>query len=74
MSLLWTEQLGRIAPAIAASRFGPNAISLAGFVMGRFRLSKRQATDLLAECFALPMAVSTVVNQQQCGQSFGDFG
>jgi hypothetical protein len=28
-------------------------------------LSKRQATDLLAECFAIPMAVSTVVNQQQ---------
>jgi transposase len=36
-----------------------------GFVMGRFRLSKRQVTDLLAECFTIPMAVSTVVNQQQ---------
>ena len=33
--------------------------------MGRFRLSKRQAADLLAECFAIPMAVGTVVNQQQ---------
>jgi transposase len=51
--------------AIAASWFGPNAISLAGYVMGRFRLSKRQTADLLAECFAIPMAVSTVVNQQQ---------
>jgi transposase len=56
---------GELPPAIAASWFGPNAISLAGYVMGRFRLSKRQATDLLAECFAIPMAVSTVVNQQQ---------
>jgi hypothetical protein len=33
--------------------------------MGRFRLSKRQATDLWAECCAIPMAVSTVVNPQQ---------
>jgi transposase len=40
-------------------------ISLAGYVMGRFRLSKRQVADLLAECFTIPMAVSTVVNQQQ---------
>jgi transposase len=56
---------GELPPEIAASRFGPNVISLAGYVMGRFRLSKRQATDLLAECFAVPMAVSTVVNQQQ---------
>jgi transposase len=56
---------GALPPEIAASWFGPNVISLAGYVMGRFRLSKRQVTDLLAECFALPMAVSTVVNQQQ---------
>jgi transposase len=56
---------GELPPDIAASWFGPNAISLAGFVMGRFRLSKRQVTDLLAECFAIPMAASTVVNQQQ---------
>jgi hypothetical protein len=33
--------------------------------MGRFRLSKRQVSDWLAECFAIPMAVSTVVHQQQ---------
>jgi len=56
---------GELPPEIAASQFGPNVISLAGYVMGRFRLSKRQAADLLAECFALPMAVGTVVNQQQ---------
>jgi transposase len=56
---------GELPPEIAASWFGPNGISLAGLVMGRFRLSKRQVTDLLVECFAIPMAVSTVVNQQQ---------
>jgi transposase len=56
---------GQLPLAIAASWFGPNAISLAGYVMGRFRLSKRQTADLLAECFAIPMAVSTVVNQPQ---------
>ncbi len=56
---------GELPPEIAASWFGPNAISLAGYVMGRFRLSKRQVSDWLAECFAIPMAVSTVVNQQQ---------
>jgi transposase len=33
--------------------------------MGRYRLSKRPVTHLLAECFAIHMAVSTVVNQQQ---------
>jgi transposase len=56
---------GKLPPEIAASQFGPNVISLTGYVMGRFRLSKRQAADLLAECFAIPMAVGTVVNQQQ---------
>jgi transposase len=56
---------GELPPEIAASCFGPNAISLAGYVIGRFRLSKRQVTELLAECFAIPMAASTVVNQQQ---------
>ncbi len=56
---------GELPPEIAAGWFGPNVISLAGYMMGRFRLSKRQVSDWLAECFAIPMAVSTVVNQQQ---------
>lgn len=56
---------GELPPEIAVSWFGPNVISLAGYVMGRFRLSKRQVSDWLAECFTIPMAVSTVVNQQQ---------
>jgi transposase len=56
---------GELPPEIAASWFGPNVISLAGLAMGRFRLSKRQVTGLLAECFEIPMAASTVVNQQR---------
>jgi transposase len=56
---------GKLPPEIAASWFGPNVISLAGLAMGRFRLSKRQVTDFLAECFEIPMAASTVVNQQR---------
>jgi transposase len=56
---------GELPPEIAASWFGPNVISLVGLLMGRCRLSKRQVTHLLAECFAIEMAASTVVNQQQ---------
>jgi hypothetical protein len=39
--------------------------------MGRFRLSKRQVTHLLSECFAIEMAASTVVNQQQVSMRSG---
>ena len=53
---------GALPPEIAASWFGPNVISLSGW---RFRLSKRQTAGLLAECFSIPLAVGTVVNQQQ---------
>jgi transposase len=56
---------GEPPPAVAASWFGPNVISLVGLLMGRYRLSKRQVTHLLAECFGITMATSTVVNQQQ---------
>ena len=56
---------GDLPPAVAASWFGPNVISLVGLLMGRYRLSKRQVTHLLAECFGITMAASTVVNQQQ---------
>jgi transposase len=40
-------------------------LPLSGLLMGRYRLSKRQVTHLLAECFGITMAASTVVNQQQ---------
>jgi transposase len=56
---------GELPPEISASWFGPNVISLDGLAMGRFRLSKRQVTDFLAECFTIPMAASTVANQQR---------
>jgi transposase len=56
---------GELPAEVAASWFGPNAISLAGLLMGRYRLSKRQVTQAMAECFEIPMAASTVVNQQQ---------
>jgi transposase len=53
---------GELPRAVAASWFGPNVISLVGLLMGRYRLSKRQVTHLLAEYFAIHMAASTVVN------------
>jgi transposase len=56
---------GKLPPEVAASWFGPNVISLVGLLMGRYRLSNRQVTHLLAEYFAIHMAASTVVNQQQ---------
>jgi transposase len=56
---------GKLPPEVTASWFGPNGISLVGLLMGRYRLSKRQVTHLLAEYFAIHMAASTVVNQQQ---------
>ena len=56
---------GELPPEVARSWFGPNVISLVGLLMGRYRLSKRQVTHLLAECFGITIAASTVVNQQQ---------
>jgi transposase len=56
---------GELPPEVAASWFGPNVISLVGLLMGRYRLCKRQVTHLLAECFGITLAASTVVNQQQ---------
>jgi transposase len=56
---------GELPADVAASWFGPKVISLVGLLMGRYRLSKRQVTHLLAECFGITMAASTVVNQQQ---------
>ena len=55
---------GELPSDVAASRFGPNVISLVGLLMGRYRLSKRQVTQLMDECSAIQIAASTVVNQQ----------
>ncbi len=34
-------------------------------LMGRYRLSKRQVVDMLANCFDIHLAASSVVNQQR---------
>jgi transposase len=56
---------GALPPEVARSWLGPNVISLVGRLRGRFRLSNRQVTSRWSECFAIPMAASRVVNQQQ---------
>jgi hypothetical protein len=59
------DNQGELPSEGASSGFGPKVISLVGLLMGRYRLSKRQVTHLLAECFGITLAASTVVNQQQ---------
>jgi transposase len=56
---------GELPPEVAASQFGPNLVSLMALLMGCYRLSKRQVADLLANCFTIHVAPSSVVNQQQ---------
>jgi transposase len=56
---------GELPLEVVTSWFGSNVISLAGLLMGRYRLSKRRVTHLLTECFGITMAASTVVNQQR---------
>jgi hypothetical protein len=41
-----------------------NVISLVGLWMGRYRLSKRQVSHLVADCFGIERTASSVVNQQ----------
>jgi hypothetical protein len=55
---------GELPPEVAASHFGLNVMSLIGLWMGRYWLSKRQASQFLWECFGIEMAASTVVNHQ----------
>jgi transposase len=55
---------GELPPEVASSQFGVNVMSLVGLLMGRYRLSKRQVSQLLWECFGIEMAASTVVNHQ----------
>ncbi len=56
---------GTLPPEVAASQFGPNLVSLMAVLMGGYRLSKRQVVDLVGTCFGMPVAASSVVNQQQ---------
>jgi transposase len=50
---------------VAASQFGPNLVGVMALLMGCYRLSKRQVADLLANCFDIHIAASSVVNQQR---------
>jgi transposase len=56
---------GTLPTEVTVSQFGPNLVSLMAVLMGCYRLSKRQVVDLLATCFGVQIAVSSVVNQQQ---------
>ena len=56
---------GTLPPEVAASQFGPNLVGLMALLMGCYRLSKRQVVDMLANCFGIELAASSVVNQQQ---------
>ncbi len=56
---------GTLPPEVAASQFGPNRVSLMVVLMGCYRMSKRQVVDLVDTCFEVPVAASSVVNQQQ---------
>ncbi len=56
---------GELPPEVATSQFVVNVMSLAGLLLGRYRLSKRQVAQLLGECFGIEMAASTVINHQK---------
>jgi transposase len=56
---------GQLPPEVAASQFGPRVVGLMAVLMGVYRLSKRQVAALLADCCAIDVAASSVVNQQQ---------
>ena len=56
---------GTLPPEVAASQFGPNLVGLMALLMGCYRLSKRQVVDVLANCFDMHLAASSVVNQQR---------
>ena len=56
---------GTLPPEVEASQFGPNLVSRMTVLMGCYRLSNRQVVDLVGTCLGVPVAVSSVVNQQQ---------
>jgi len=60
-----TTNRGTLPPEVAASQFGPNLVGLMALLMGCYRLSKRQVVDVLANCFGIELAASSVVNQQR---------
>jgi len=55
---------GELPPEVAASQFGPNLVALIALLMGVYRLSKRQVTGLLEDCFDIRLSTGSVINQQ----------
>jgi transposase len=59
------ENRGELPPEVAVSQFGPNLVALMAVLMGVYRLSKRQVTGLLEDCFDIRVSTGSVVNQQK---------
>ena len=51
-------------PEAEISQFGPNLVALMALLMGVYRLSKRQVTGLLQDCFDIQISTGSVVSQQ----------
>lgn len=58
------ENRGELPASVSVSQFGPQLVSLMVVLMGVYRLSKRQVVRMLADCYGVEVAVSSVVNQQ----------
>lgn len=58
------ENRGELPASVSVSQFGPQVVSLMVLLMGVYRLSKRQVVRVLADCYGVEVAVSSVVNQQ----------
>jgi transposase len=55
---------GELPAEVANSQFGPNLVSLMAILMGVYRLSKRQVSRILDDCFNIKLSASSVVKQQ----------
>jgi transposase len=55
---------GELPAEVAVSQFGPNLVGLMAILMGVYRLSKRQVSRMLEDCFNIKISASSVVKQQ----------
>jgi len=56
---------GELPAEVASSQFGPNLVALMAILMGVYRLSKRQVSRILNDCFAISVSAGSVVKQQE---------
>jgi transposase len=56
---------GELPVEVASSQFGPNLVALMAILMGVYRLSKRQVSRILNDCFAITVSAGSVVKQQE---------